>query len=304
MRFHSFITPRVVYTKQKLSVPLSLVTTFTYAMTSYALNPRFFESLVNRNDITAVRSCIPVFLGVLGIQAVQEIAHVLMARRRKIRIGLPTPVPSTHFGIFGCITPLRSFPDNRASLLDMALVGPAASSAVSIACMLLGIFGSVRASVETISRFPVLPGILLKSSFFVGTMLSWFAPKAMLVPAAQPVPIHPLFVVGFAGLISSALNFLPIFRLDGGRASGAAMGERQGGVISAATLLLLLSTALSEGSGLAFTWLVAVLLLQRNPEIAARDEITEVDNRRRVLWLGSLLFSFLVLMPFPGGRVV
>lgn len=123
-----------------------------------------------------------------------------------------------------------------------------------------------------------------------------------MLPAAQPVPIHPLFTVGYSGLVASALNLLPIFRLDGGKAFAAAMGARQTPIISVAALLLLLSQSLTGGSAIGFEWAIMIILFQRREEVPARDEVTDVDNFRFGTWLFSLLLSFAILSPFPGNR--
>ena len=117
---------------------------------------------------------------------------------------------------------------------------------------------------------------------------------------AQPVPMHPFFVVGASGLFSNALNLLPIFRLDGGRACFAAVGPRQGAVISVFTLLLLVSMVLSGASSTLITWTMLVALLQRRQEIPPRDDVTEVDGKRMLLWLLSFLLSVSIVAPFPG----
>jgi membrane-associated protease RseP (regulator of RpoE activity) len=269
----------------------------------YALNPAFFNSLVNRRDMTALYSCIPLALGTIAIQTIHELAHYLVARRRKIKIGWPVPIPSLHpasFPFFGCITPLRSFPSNRAAVLDFALSGPMSAIAVSLGLVIGGILLTTRASPFEISRFPVMSVANMKSSFLLGSILSWLAPKTMMLPLAQPIPMHPCFVVGASGLISSALNLLPIFRLDGGRACFAAMGQRQGAVLSVFTLLLIISMALSGASSIFLTWTFLVALLQRRQEIPPRDDVTEVGSTRLTVWLLSFLLSISILAPFPG----
>ena len=107
-------------------------------------------------------------------------------------------------------------------------------------------------------------------------------------------------MVGYSGLIASALNLLPIFRLDGGRACSAAMGPRQCAVISVSVLITVLSLVLTGGSGLGFTWGMIVTIFQRRPEIPARDEATEVDKFRLSAWFFSFLLSLAILTPFPG----
>jgi membrane-associated protease RseP (regulator of RpoE activity) len=282
-------------------VGLSLFSSFGFSVACYALNPSFFESVVNNKDLTVLVTCIPVFAGVVAVQAVHELAHYLVAKARGIKIGLPVPVPSTLLGSFGSITPLRSFPPNQAAMIDFALSGPVAAMSLSLVLLVIGIFQTVYASEVALSRFPVVPVSMLRSSFLSGTLLTFFAPKTMMLPLSQPIPIHPLFMVGFSGLISSALNLLPMFRLDGGRACSAALGNRIGGFTSAGTLLFLLSLSLSGSSGLAFAWGLFVVFFQRRPEIPVRDEVTQIDDFRLGAWIASLTTAILALVPFPGG---
>ena len=171
--------------------------------------------------------CFPVVGGILAMHLLQEVVHYLVAKWRRIEIGPPVPVPSLAFGMFGCITPIRSFPSSRAALLDFALSGPFATTIASIGCIIASLLLTVRASPASLANFPVLPAMIFKSSFLAGTLTSWIASKAMMLPLAQPIPVHPLFLVGYSGLMACGLNFLPIFRLDGGRACSAAVGPRQ-----------------------------------------------------------------------------
>jgi membrane-associated protease RseP (regulator of RpoE activity) len=234
------------------------------------------------------------------IQLIHEVAHYTAARIRGIKIGLPLPLPSLQLGMFGSITPLRSFPSNRSALLDIALSGPITAILVSTILMVVGTLKTVYASQAALMHFPVVPIAILKSSFLAGSILTYLLPKAMMLPLSQPIPIHPLFMIGFSGLLASALNLLPIFRLDGGRACTAAVGPRVGALASAWTLLCLLSLAVS-GSGLAWAWGALVVFFQRQTEIPARDEVTKVDDVRIGVWIGSLITAVLALAPFPGG---
>lgn len=276
---------------------------FTYSLSAYALNPTFLDTLVNRRDLSALYSCLPLALGTIAVQTIHETSHYLVAKRKKIKIGLPVPIPSFHptsFPFFGFITPLRSFPTNRAAMLDFALSGPMSALAVSLCLVVGGILLTTRASALHIARFPVVSVANMKSSFLLGSILSWLAPKTMMLPLAQPIPMHPCYVVGASGLISSALNLLPIFRLDGGRACFAAMGQRQGAIISVFTLLLTLSMAMSGASSIFLTWTLLVATLQRRQEIPPQDDVTEVDNKRLLVWFLSFLLSISILVPFPG----
>jgi hypothetical protein len=190
-----------------LSVFLSVV----FAVSCYALNPIFFASI--QKDLTPIFSCAPVVAGILGIQAIHEVAHMFFAFRSDTQIGLPVLLPSPQLGTFGSITPLRSFPRDRPALFDFSLSGPFAGMLASVASIVGGLLATVHASADALSRFPVTPAVLFKSSYLTGALMSFFVPKVMLLPLSQPVPMHPLFFIGFAGLLSNALNMLPVSQI-------------------------------------------------------------------------------------------
>jgi hypothetical protein len=282
------------------AVGLSALTTYTYSVSCFALNPFFFESIVSRNDVSVLRVCLPVFVGVVAVQLVHELAHYFVAKQRDIKIGLPTTVPSTQLGTFGCVTPLKSFPTTREALLDFSLSGPVAAILMSIIMMSLGISATLNASAATISTFPTVPLTMLKSSLLTGILLSVLAPKVMMMPLPQPIPLHPIFFAGFVGLISSALNLLPIVRIDGGRACTAALGGRVGAFASIGTAMFLLSFLASGSSGLGLAFGLFVGIFQRRPEVPVRDEVTEVGRFRLGAWVVSVGIAAFSLMPFPG----
>jgi hypothetical protein len=287
---------------KRFAVVATMCTVFAYSVSCLALNQSFFNAIINLRDPAAIRMCAPIVLGILAIQVIHEAAHCAVARRNGMKLGLPIPLPSFELGLFGCITPLRSFPPNRTSLFDFALSGPASALLASMFLMVVGAFQTIRASHATLMAFPFVSASILRSSLLSGSILAWLAPKVMMMPLSQPVPVSPLFLVGLVGSISSALNLLPMYRLDGGRACASAMGSRFAAVASAATLLFLLSISFNPDSfGIAFWWGMAVVFLQRKPDVPARDDVTELDDFRFGAWLASLAASILTLAPFPGG---
>ena len=289
--------------RNMLAYGFATLATLAYSVSAYALNPNFFDALMNKGDAKALVACIPVFLGVVSVQLFHEVAHFLVAKRRRIKIARPLPLFSPALGLYGCITKLKSFPSNRAALFDFALSGPLASMLVSLGCIFSGMLLTVNASPLHLAKFPVLPAAILKSSFLIGSITSRVASKTLMLPLSQPIPLHPLFVVGYAGLLASALNLLPIFRLDGGRAASAAIGRRQTAIVSVSALLLLTTQALSRISGLGFLWGLMIVAFQSREEIPVRDEVTEIDTFRFGTWLLSLLLSYAILSPFPGYQV-
>lgn len=287
-------------TLASLSTLATLFTTLAYAVSSFALNPSFFNAIVKENDATSLHLCLPMILGVLAISALHEIGHLVAARKYGVKLGKPVPLPSLQVGSFGNITPLRSFPSSRSALFDVALSGPGVAMLASLVMVVLGLRMTMAA--QSFTYFPVVPAALMKSSFLIGSIASIVFPKVMLAPLSQPIPIHGLFLVGLAGLFISSVNLLPIGRLDGGRASMAAYGRRSASLISLLSLLVLAFYSFNGQSGVVLFWgALVVLTQQRLAEIPVRNEVTEISGLRVAIYNTLLALSLLTIAPFPGG---
>ena len=194
-----------------LSTILTLVTTGAYALSGYALNQAVFNAIVNENDVSALpSSCLPIFAGVVAISSLHELGHIIAAKKHDVKLGVPVPLPSLQLGTFGSITPLRSFPRTRSVLFDVSVSGPIISMLVSIILIVGGLGMTITSVGGSLSSLPVVPASMMKSSLFIGSICSFIAPKIMLLPPSQPVPIHPFFLIGFAGLLMTSVNLLPI----------------------------------------------------------------------------------------------
>jgi len=284
-----------------LSIVSTIVTIFAYAISGFALNPTFFHALVDNNDISVLTSCLPIAIGVVCISLLHEVIHVITARRTGIKIGLPVPLPSLQIGTFGSITPLRSFPQSRSNLFDLAIAAPLITAAVSIMLIVVGLSWTISTPAEVLPYLGVIPVAILKSSFLVGSIVTAIAPKLISLPLSQPIPVHPIVMIGLSGLLSSAINLLPLGRLDGGRASIAIFGRRTGYFLSLLTLTFLAILALTGSSTISIFWGLIVTLFQRDAEIPVRDDLSAVDDVRFGVYVASLCLVGLVLAPFPGG---
>ena len=281
-------------------------TTAAYAVSCFALNPKFFDAIMNQPDVSprTLLTCAPIFLGVLGIQAVHELAHRAMAKRRKVKLGLPVPLLSPELGTFGAMTPYRSFPPNLDALFDISVSGPLSGMVASVGCMIAGTIATLNSSAGILSTFPVVPIALFKGSFLMGSILSVLAPKLMLLPIAQPIPVHPAICIGFVGLLTNALNMLPILGLDGGSALAAIVGRGRAFLATAATILTLtLSFLQGNDSSLfpSFGIIFAVSRIGKKP-LLVRNEITPVNDTRVAIYFVAFTLALLALIPFPGGR--
>lgn len=283
-----------------MSVVLTSFTAFLYSLSAYALNGDFFKNVVEQNDVSSVLpTCLPLALGVLAVSTIHECSHILAARIHHVEMGWPIILPSIQTGTFGSITPLRSFPSSRKAMFDIAISGPLITTLVSFLLIVSGLDMTVTASAQELESFPVISAALVKSSYLVGVIASFIAPKLMLLPNAQPIPVHPLFLVGWSGLVSQALNLLPIGRLDGGRAAMAVLGRKLSASVSFFSILLLAIISFVGSSSLIVFWTAIVATFQRLADQATVDDVSPVDATRRNVYMILLSAAVLTLWPFP-----
>jgi len=293
-----------------LSILSTLCTTLAYSATVYALNPTFFNTIVNNDPSVLLKSSIPfIFIGVIGLNVLHEVAHYQTAKKWNIKLAnlfsssSRLPLPSFELGSYGCITPIRSFPPNRTSLFDLAISGPMITFTISIGMIFLSLWLTVHApSLDDISTMPMIPVRLLKSSFLIGSIVSFMTPKLLtVVSISQPIPIHSMFLIGYSGVIASALHMLPFGRLDGGRACMAVFGRRSTRLITLFTALFVSINVVGVSScpTISLGWGLFVFLFQRKLDVPVRDEVTNINDFRFRLYVTSIVLTMLTLTPFP-----
>jgi membrane-associated protease RseP (regulator of RpoE activity) len=109
------------------------------------------------------------------------------------------------------------------------------------------------------------------------------------------VGVSPLMVMGWLGLVITALNFMPAGQLDGGRMVQAVYGRKVAGRTTVVTLLFLGLASLVNP--LALYWAAIILILQRDLERPSLNELTEPDDARAALALVALFLMIAVLIP-------
>jgi len=235
---------------------------------------------------TRFPEALPIGLGVFAVLLVHEIGHWLIARRYQVRLSWPFFLPAVQIGSFGAITRFESVLLNRKVLFDIALAGPAFGGILALVILVIGLLLSH-------------PGSLfqLPSQFFQGSILVGTLARVVLGPALQSpvVDIHPLVVVGWLGLIITALNLMPAGQLDGGRIIQAIYGRKIAGRATIATLAVL--ALVSLGNSLAMYWAIVIVFLQREQERPSLNEISEPDDARAALGLLALFLMITTLIP-------
>ena len=263
---------------------------------------------------------LPFAASLLAILLAHEFGHYLAARYHKTAVTLPyfLPFPGSPFGTMGAFIQLKEPPRNRRVLLDIGLAGPLAGLIVAIPILLYGL------SLSPIDTLPANPGEMT-GQVLEGNSILYLGIKYLatgeLLPApvdygdmnpalywlrylfvGLPVPyggrdvmLHPVAWAGWAGLLVTALNLIPAGQLDGGHVLYVLLGRRAKSLWPLIVMGLVLLGFVWPGW---YLWAALIFFLGRT-YAQPMDQVTPVDNRRRILALIGMIIFVLVFIPIP-----
>jgi len=264
---------------------------------------------------------LPFAVSLIAILAAHEFGHYLAGRYHGVHVTLPyfIPFPFGLFGTLGAFINMKESPKNRRVLLDIGIAGPLAGLAVAIPVLLLGLMLS---KVQPLA-FPPPPGsaftlegnsvIYLVSKFLVfGKLLPapltyggvsplfyWiqFFFTGMPIPAGGlDVMLHPVAWAGWAGLLVTAMNLIPVGQLDGGHVMYVLFGSKRMKVVLPIILGILILLGLAWNGW----WIWAFLIYFVGRSYAEPlDQITPLDGRRKILAIIALVAFILTFTPVP-----
>jgi len=255
----------------------------------------------------------PFALSMLGILLAHELGHYFMSRHHKTPATLPyfIPLPFSPLGTMGAAIIMRAVPKNRRILFDIGVAGPIAGLIVAIPVLFYGL------SLSTTG--PIDPN---PNGFMEGNSLIYLFAKyitfGQLLPAplepqgilywiqyyftGGPIPfggldvfIHPIAFAGWAGILVTALNLVPLGTLDGGHVIYSLFGDK------ARKLFPFVSGAMIIMGFFWSGWWLWVFLLMWLGRVNAQplDQITELDPTRKLIAYAMIVVFFLVLTPVP-----
>ncbi|MGF1673272.1 MAG: site-2 protease family protein, partial [Rivularia sp. (in: cyanobacteria)] len=236
------------------------------------------------------QEALPITAGFLTILIAHEFGHWIIARRHQVKLSLPYLLPSVQIGSFGAITRFESLLPNRKVFFDIALAGPAIGGIVSFIMLIVGLLFSHQGSLFQ------LPNQFFQGSILVGSLARVVMGEALKSPL---VDVNPLVIIGWLGLVVTALNLMPAGQLDGGRIVQAIYGRKIAGRTTFATLVILGIVGLANS--LALYWAIVIFFLQRDLERPSLNEITEPDDARAALGLLALFLMVATLIPLSPG---
>ena len=250
------------------------------------------------NNWSRYQETIPLSLTLWGVFISHEIGHRIIAKRYNVKMSVPFFLPTWQIGSFGAITRFESLLPTRNALFDIAIAGPACGGILSFILLMIGL---------SLSH----PGSLFQvpTQFFQGSILVGSLAKVIIGESLQNaiVDVHPLTVVGWLGLVITALNLMPAGQLDGGRIIQAIYGRKTARRTTIITLIILgIVTIFSPANPIPLYWAIVILFLQRDLERPSLNELTEPDDTRAgwgLLALFLMLATLIPLSPALAGRL-
>jgi len=259
-------------------------------------------------------SGLPYSVPLLSILLAHEFGHFIAARIHRVPASPPffVPMPVPPLGTMGAVILMRSRIGRRNALLDIGAAGPLAGMVVAIPVLIYGIVHSPVAAAPSGVEY-WMEG---RSLLYLGLLYLLKGP----IPEGHDIMLSPTAFAGWAGLLVTMINLIPVAQLDGGHVAYALFGKRQENYSRRVRALLLpLAVGVSLAYGLPglfkglhgdalfagfapggqwLTWWILLRLMSRQgrPEHPPTDDDT-LSPRRRIVAIGTLLLFVLLFMP-------
>jgi membrane-associated protease RseP (regulator of RpoE activity) len=236
-----------------------------------------------------------------------------MSRYHKTPATLPyfIPFPFSPLGTMGAVIFMQGIPKNKRVLFDIGVAGPLAGIIVAIPILFYGLHLS---TLNTIQATPnmflegnsilyllakyITFGKLLPEPVTGNTFLYWlqyfFTGRPMPIGGLD-VFIDPVAFAGWAGLLVTALNLIPVGTLDGGHVVYALFGEKAG---KAYPFIIGILIVLGFFSSSWWLW-AAILYFLGRTHGQPYDQITELDASRKAIAVLMLIIFFITFAPVP-----
>lgn len=232
----------------------------------------------------------PFAVGLLSILVAHELGHYFVARYYNVAVSLPyfIPMPFGPFGTLGAVINMKAPPANRRQLLAVAAAGPIAGFVLAVPILILGLMLS---NVEPLpARGYMMEG---NSLLYAGIKLWVFG--QLLPGRGLDVFLHPVAFAGWAGLLVTGLNLLPVGTLDGGHIIYALAGEKARRLTWPIIGLMLLMSLVWNGWLL---WAGLLFLFGRYHAVPLND-ITQLGSTGRAIAIAIIVIFILTFVPIP-----
>lgn len=252
----------------------------------------------------------------MAILFAHEMGHYVAGKIHRVDISPPyfIPVPFFLLGTMGAVIRMRGAIKTRNALLDIGAAGPLAGMVVALPVLIYGLHTSEVAPLSDHAGEEV---------FVEGRSLLYLAALHLLkgdIPAGHDIWLNPTAMAGWAGLLVTQINLIPVAQLDGGHVAYALFGKKQdrysrwvhralpvvGVLVSAAYVLpaWLRGEPLDALGGEAMAgahWLIWALVLLLMTRFAGAEHPPTgpepLSPARKAIAIGTLVLFVLLFMP-------
>eukprot|EP00445_Apocalathium_hangoei_P072177 CAMPEP_0204164030 /NCGR_PEP_ID=MMETSP0361-20130328/36907_1 /ASSEMBLY_ACC=CAM_ASM_000343 /TAXON_ID=268821 /ORGANISM="Scrippsiella Hangoei, Strain SHTV-5" /LENGTH=816 /DNA_ID=CAMNT_0051120819 /DNA_START=15 /DNA_END=2465 /DNA_ORIENTATION=+ len=237
---------------------------------------------------------------ILSIFGAGELNRRAVASSYGVRFGLPLLLPSPALGTFGaCSRALTAVPD-AAARFDIALSALVAALLASLILILVGVLTPPEGRECAWVNPGIFPNLLQQLVYSSAESHGAFCPTPPDAAARGAVPVDPALVAGCFGALATALNALPLGRLDGASIVAAIpwASIRENFLPGTALVILGSATLSSDADGLfplvlVFAFVNLFIRPQLSPELVLRDNVTKLEDVPRLL--ASLVLTCVAL---------
>lgn len=244
-----------------------------------------------RITLTGVFAGWPFALALLSILVAHELGHYFVARYYNAAVSLPyfIPFPLNPLGTLGAVINMKAPPRNRRQLLAIAAAGPIAGFVLAVPILLLGL---------NLSQVVVLPpgGYMMEGNSILYAALKFLTFGQLLPGGGLDVDLHQVAFAGWAGLLVTGLNLLPVGTLDGGHIVYALAGDHASRLTwPIIGIMLLLGAFVWSG------WLLwaALLFLFGRYHAVPLNNITQLGSAGRAIAIAIIIVFVLTFTPIP-----
>lgn len=250
----------------------------------------------------------------MAILIAHEMGHYVAGKIHDVDISPPyfIPMPIFLLGTMGAVIRMRGRIETRNALLDIGAAGPLAGMVVAIPVLLYGL------AISRVAVTPLHGDVFIEGRSVLYLGMLWLTKGT--IPAGYDIWLSPTAMAGWAGLLVTQINLIPVGQLDGGHVAYALFGDKQdtysrwvhralpvvGVVVSLAYVIpAMLDGEVGEqlmGEAMAgMHWVVWALVLAGLLRFSGQEHPptgpAPLSRGRKAVAIGTLLLFLLLFMP-------
>jgi membrane-associated protease RseP (regulator of RpoE activity) len=230
---------------------------------------------------------------ILAILITHEMGHFLATVIYRVPASLPfvIPLPISPLGTLGAVIGMESRRADRKQTFDIGLAGPLAGLVVAIPILIWGVY-KLDLTQERFGQFE------LHSPLLIEWLMRLIQPPGYEPHARVALSqLNPYFMAGWAGMLVTGLNMLPVSQLDGGHVIYTVFG-RNARWAARAFIVAAIGWCMFSRT-VSWTPMLLLIMLVGVDHPPTRDDTVPLGWPRIVLGIASLAIPVLCFAPVP-----